>query len=111
MTSGASVQPTKDVNKISGTYTTCRHPDKAGNVSEQEREERTNKMKEINSAYVCLTQGEDEQEEDFPDGFPWSMPDEVLASLYAAICLGVLFLCHCGSKATVQAEYVEAFNQ
>lgn len=40
-------------------------------------------MKEINSAYVCLTQGEDEQEDDFPDGFPWNMPDDVLASLYA----------------------------
>jgi hypothetical protein len=61
-----------------------RHPDKAGNVSEAEREERNARMKEINSAYVCLQKGGADispDEEFFPE-YPWNMPDEVLATLY-----------------------------
>lgn len=38
-------------------------------------------MKDINSAYVCLTQGEEEQD-DFADGFPFNMPEDMLSSLY-----------------------------
>ena len=67
-------------------------------------------MKEINSAYVCLTQGEGEQEMDFAEGFPWSMPDEVLASLYALLSPRMSFACHRGQQATLQVKVCETMG-